>query len=189
MHTKNHVNFKSLLGWMGLTTSSPFIGRDQAVYTLREKGQLTPDKLNILLGYIGNDVAAAGDSSVFTMKHITLTPELLAEMNVNYSYQMQTEFEEIVPEVEEEDQDQVEEISDEDMSEAFSRMERNELKEELIALEAKGDIEENKGHLDQKDSNHQELAEEAVETSLEIESVSNNHQTTQANESDDFDWF
>jgi hypothetical protein len=189
MHTKNHVNFKSLLGWMGLTTSNPQVNRDNTVHTLKEKGQLTPDKLNILLSYIGNDVAAAGDSSVFTMKHITLTPELLAEMNVNYSYQMQTEFEVIVPEVEEADQDQVEEISDEDMSEAFSRMERNELKEELIALEAKGDIEENKGHLDQKDSNHQELAEEAVETSLELEPVSNNHQITQANESDDFDWF
>jgi hypothetical protein len=188
MHTKNHVNFKSLLGWMGLTTSSPFIGRDQAVDTLREKGQLTPDKLNTLLSYIGNDVAATGDSSVFIMKHITLTPELLAEMNVNYSYQMQSEFEVIVPEAEEE-QDQVEEISDEDMSEAFSRMERNELKEELIALEAKGDIEENKGHLDSEDSNQQELAEEVIEVSLTPEPVSNDHQITQTNESNDFDWF
>lgn len=192
MHTKNHVNFKSLLGWMGLTISNPHVSLDNTIHTLREKGQLAPDKLNTLLSYIGNDVAAAGDNSVFTMKHITLSPGLLAEMNVNYSYQMQSEFEVIVPEVEEEgpeEQDQAEEISDEDMSEAFSRIERNELKEELIALEAKGNIEENKGHLDQKDSNHQELAEEAVETSLEIESVSNNHQTTQANESDDFDWF
>jgi hypothetical protein len=141
-----------------------------------------------LLSYIGNDVAAAGDSSVFTMKHITLTPELLAEMNVNYSYQMQSEFEVIVPEAEEE-QDQVEEISDEDMSEAFSRMERNELKEELIALEAKGDIEENKGHLDSEDSNQQELAEEVIEVSLTPEPVSNDHQITQTNESNDFDWF
>jgi hypothetical protein len=122
------------------------------------------------------------------MKHITLSPELLAEMNVNYSYQMQSEFEETLPEVEEE----VLEISDEDISEAFARIERNELKEELIALEAKEDLEAVKEEIaSEEDIAHQlyGVDNDNIEVSLTPEPVSNNNQTTQANESDDFEWF
>ena len=119
------------------------------------------------------------------MKHITLSSELLAEMNVNYSYQMQSEFEETLPEVEEE----VLEISDEDISEAFVRIERNELKEELIALEAKEELTELKNILDSNDSNDEEIIKEVIETSLALDTQSNNNQIPQANESDDFDWF
>jgi hypothetical protein len=184
-HTKTHVNFKSLLGWLGLTHSNPQIGSDHSISVLKEKGQLTSDKLNTLLSYIGDDVAQKGDTSTFKMKHITLAPELLAEMNVNYSYQMQSEFEETLPEVEEE----VLEISDEDISEAFTRIERNELKEELIALEAKEHLTELKNILDSNDSNDEEIIKEVIETPLALDTQSNNNQITQANESDDFDWF
>lgn len=189
-HTKNHVNFKSLLGWLGLTPGRPYFGSDDTIGVLRDKGQLTPDKLNTLLSYIGDDVAQRGDTDIFKMKHITLAPDLLAEMNINYSYQMQSEFDVAIPEVEE--VLETEEISDEDLSEAFTRIERNELKEELIALEAKEDSEVLKEEISLEEDLAYEIYGEdtvAVEASLTPEPLSNNNQITQANESDDFEWF
>ena len=67
-------------------------------------------------------------------------------------------------------------------------MERNELKSELIELEKdlpEGILEENKGH----EISEEVIAEEAVETSLELEPVSNNNQITETNDTDDIDWF
>ena len=79
-------------------------------------------------------------------------------------------------------------MSDEDIEAAFTMMERNELKSELIKLEsnlAKEDLEELKGEVYTEDS----IIEEAIETSLETEPVSNNNQITQTNGSNDIDWF
>lgn len=187
-HTKNHVNFKSLLGWLGLSHTRPYFSSDESIHALKDKGQLTPDKLNTLLSYIGEDVARKGDTGTFKMKHITLSPKLLAEMNVNYSYQMQSDFDVSIPEV----QEATVEISDEDISEAFARIERNELKEELIALEAKEDLEAVKEEIaSEEDVAHQlyGVDNDNIEVSLTPEPVSNNNQITQANESDDFEWF
>lgn len=193
--TKNHVNFKSLLSWLDLTPGNPNLNPDECVTLLKEKGQLVPDRLNTLLSYIGNDVAYKGNTEIFKMKHVSLAPELLAEMGVNYSYQMQEEYIPPVPEVEEEgpeEQDQAEEISDEDLSEAFARIERKELKEELIALDAKEDLEAVKEEIASEEDIVHDLYgvdNDNIEVSLTPEPVSNNNQTTQADESDDFEWF
>lgn len=192
--TKNHVNFKSLLSWLDLTPGNPNLDADECVTLLKEKGQLVPDKLNTLLSYIGKDVADDGDSKIFKMKHISLAPELLAEMGVNYSYQMQEEYIPPVPEVEEapEVEAEAEEISDEDLSEAFARIERKELKEELIALDAKEDLEPVKEEIASEEDVAHDLYgvdNDNIEVSLTPEPVSNNNQITQADESDDFEWF
>jgi hypothetical protein len=92
MHTKNHVNFKSLLSWLDITAGNPNIDMDSAVKILRDKGQLTPDKLDKVLGYIQDDVVRHGNSRYFKMKTVTIDSELLEEMNVNYSYQTRADF-------------------------------------------------------------------------------------------------
>ena len=100
MHTKNHVNFKSLLSWLDITAGSPHIDMESAVKILRDKGQLTPDKLDKVLGYIQDDVVRHGNSRYFKMKTVTIDSELLEEMNVNYSYQTRADFVPSVPEPE-----------------------------------------------------------------------------------------
>ena len=178
-HTKNHVNFKSLVNWLGgniLHRNSI----DDLCDILKDKGQFVPKNLDILLNHSHEDILSRGNSRYFVIKVITLEEEELANLNSNYEYKtVNTDY--VPVEIEEE-------VSDKDITDAFTMMERNELKSELIELEsnlAKGDLEELKGH----EISEEVIAEEAVETSLELESVSNNHQITQTNESTDFDWF
>lgn len=179
-NTKNHVNFKSLVNWLG----GNILYRndiDELCDILKDKGQLTPDRLNIFLDHSHQDILNRGDSRYFKVKTITLDEEILASLNTNYTYA--TVHKDYIPvEIEEE-------VSDEDITDAFTMMERNELKSQLIELEEdlpEGILEENKGHK----ISEEVIAEEAVETSLELEHESNNNQITQTNGSiDDIDWF
>ena len=72
-------------------------------------------------------------------------------------------------------------------------MERNELKSELIALEAKEDLEAVKEEIaSEEDVAHQlyGVDNDNIEVSLTPEPVSNNNQITETNGSiNDFDWF
>jgi hypothetical protein len=177
-HTRNHVNFKSLVSWLGgrILTSNTL---DDLCDILKDKGQFNPENLNILLNHSHKDILDRGDSRYFRIKVITLEEEELINLNTNYTYDTVEDF--IPVEVEEE-------VSDEDIAAAFTMMERNELKSELIELEedlAKGHSEESKGH----EISEEVITEEVIETSLETEPVSNNNQITQTNEHNDIDWF
>jgi hypothetical protein len=178
--TKNHVNFKSLVNWLG---GNIFHRNniDDLCDILKDKGQLTPDKLDIFLNHSHQDVLNRGNTRYFKVKTITLDEEELANLNTNYTFA--TVHKDYIPvEIEEE-------VSDEDIADAFTMMERDELKSELIELEedlAKGDIEEPK----EPEISEEVITEEVIETPLELEPVSNNNQITQTNDSiDNFDWF
>jgi hypothetical protein len=183
-NTKNHVNFKSLVNWLGgniLHRNSI----DDLCDILKDKGQLTPDRLDIFLDHSHQDILNRGDSGYFKVKTITLDEEILASLNTNYTYA--TVYKDYVPvEIEEE-------VSDEDITDAFTMMERNELKSELIALEAKEDLEAVKEEIaSEEDVAHQlyGVDNDNIEVSLTPEPVSNNNQITETNGSiDDFDWF
>ena len=183
-NTKNHVNFKSLVNWLG---GNIFHRNsiDDLCDILKDKGQLTPDRLNIFLNHSHQDILNRGDSRYFKVKTITLDEEILASLNTNYTYA--TVYKDYVPvEIEEE-------VSDEDITDAFTMMERNELKSELIALEAKEDLEAVKEEIaSEEDVAHQlyGVDNDNIEVSLTPEPVSNNNQITETNGSiDDFDWF
>ena len=183
-NTKNHVNFKSLVNWLGgniLHRNSI----DDLCDILKDKGQLTPDRLDIFLDHSHQDILNRGDSGYFKVKTITLDEEILASLNTNYTYA--TVYKDYVPvEIEEE-------VSDEDITDAFTMMERNELKSELIALEVKEDLEAVKEEIaSEEDVAHQlyGVDNDNIEVSLTPEPVSNNNQITETNGSiDDFDWF
>jgi hypothetical protein len=173
---KNHVNFKSLLSWLDITPTNPHISCDSAIQILRDKGQLTPDKLNKLLSYMGDEVAMRGNSDVFKMKHITLAPEILAEMGVNYSYQQQEEFN--APAVVKEEE--VELIGEEEVPESE------------FAAEDNFDLE---GPEEDQIVSEQELAHEIysvdndnIEVSLTPEPLPDNNQINTQDESS-VDWF
>jgi hypothetical protein len=183
-NTKNHVNFKSLVNWLG---GNIFHRNsiDDLCDILKDKGQLTPDRLNIFLDHSHQDILNRGDSRYFKVKTITLDEEILASLNTNYTYA--TVYKDYVPvEIEEE-------VSDEDITDAFTMMERNELKSELIALEVKEDLEAVKEEIaSEEDVAHQlyGVDNDNIEVSLTPEPVSNNNQITETNGSiDDFDWF
>lgn len=185
MSTKNHVNFKSLLSWLDLTASNPTIDMDDSVKILREKGQLTPDKLDKVLSYIQDDVVKHGNSEYFKMKTVSINPELLEEMNANYSYQTQADFVPSVPEAEINTHDDVE---------------TDEVREDLIpdeksVDEAEIDSVEEISTIEAEEDQIVLVPEPVVsgsetnKTENDPEPVSNNNQIEEQNDTSEFEWF
>ena len=163
-HTKNHVNFKSLIGFLNKNKSYLGTDIDDIVKSLIDKGVLTTDKLDVLMRKYSDEIGNSGNTDYFKVKTITINEDLLKQLNANYIYEHVEDF---VTEVSEDNSPGVEgveeevEISNEDIEEAFTRIERNELKSELIVLEESTEV---------------------------PESHANNHQIEETNDTN-FDWF
>ena len=185
--TRNHVNFKSLVNYLGKNKNYLSTSLDTIVKSLIEKQVITKEMMDVLMTRYSDEISYSGDSAYFKVKTITLNEDLLKSLNVNYTYQHVEEFtpenaiditeihgnleelnapEEILSEVEEVEEGI--EITDEDIEDSFTRIERNELKSELIALEEANPVSES-------------------ELNKELEESHSNH-ITQTNDTD-FDWF
>ena len=175
VNSKNHVNFKSLVSYLGKNMKYLHTDIDEVVDSLIKKNQFTPNKLEIVMEYLSGDIQNTGDSKYFTVKTITVHPDHIADLGSNYTYEVQADY--VGPEkdidLDEEERVSVQNeilISEEDdelLGEAFARLERKELKNELIALEE---------------------ASNDTKVTLETELLPTNLQTT-TNESNDIDWF
>jgi hypothetical protein len=192
-HTKNHVNFKSLISFLNKNKNYMSTTIDEVVHSLISKNAIDLDKINIIMKYYGEEIADRGGTQYFEIKSVTLSEELSKLLNTNYVHQTFPDFisedaveipeihgdladlsslENNIPEVTEVVNDI--EISDEDIETAFTRIERNELKSELIELEEAFPVSES------------ELNEKGTLGTLEDE-LNNN----QIKEEDDngFEWF
>jgi hypothetical protein len=194
-HTKKHVNFKSLLGYLGKDSMDTYV--DDVMKSLIDKGVLDTDKIDIIMQRYSDEIEQRGGTDFFKVKTITVNQETLELLNKNYTY---NKLENFVPEgvVEEEsieihgDLDDLisvsgvagvadtevtlceeVELTDEDIEIALTRIERNELKSELIALEESDPVSES----------------ELNEMPGAQENESNNNQIEETNGGDDFEWF
>ena len=175
--TKNHVNFKSLLSYLGKNKNYMETSIDNIVESLINKDQVSTDKLDIILNRYSWQIENRGDSKYFKVKTVTLDEELLKSLNTNYTYTVSEDYVPeidnnlddlnstpgvagVAPEVEEVQSDL--EISDDDIETALLRVERNELKSELVALE---------------------------ESIKDQEEESNNNQIEEKDGGDGFEWF
>jgi hypothetical protein len=151
---------------------------DDIAKSLIAKGQFTTDKIEIVLKHLHNRISNGGDSQYFSVKTVTINPEYVNLIDSNYTYDIISDY---VPEVSPEDlcsepaqEEKIAFISDEDEDElieaAFTRIERIELKSELITLEA-------------ENSN---LNLEGTDSTLEKNLINTQ---TNTNESTDIDWF
>jgi hypothetical protein len=100
-HTKNHVNFKSLLSYLGKNHSMS-TSIDTIINCLIDKGVLDVEKVNIIMNRYHSQISERGDSAFFKVKTITLHDETLALLNANYTYTIQEDFEpiEVIEEIE-----------------------------------------------------------------------------------------
>ena len=124
---------------------------DDIMKSLIDKDVLDVEKLNVIMKYYGEKIADRGGNDYFQVKTITLNEDTSKLLNTNYVHELIPDF---IPEgsfeipelhgnlielnSEEDlcsDSAQEIEVSDEDIEDAFTRIERNELKSELIALE------------------------------------------------------
>jgi len=174
-HTRNHVNFKSLLSFLGKKKTYMSTSIDDVVKSLINKGVFDIDKVNVIMKYYGEAIANQGGTDFFEVKSLTLSEEAAKLLNTNYVHQT---FPDYMPEggveVPEIHGDLVDlnsledntpgvagvaddiEISDEDIETVFTRIERNELKSQLIELEKEEqdpEIETNKGPIEESNNN------------------------------------
>ena len=191
-HTKNHVNFKSLLSFLGKSNNYMNTDVDDVIKSLITKEVLDIEKINIIMKYYGQRIADGGGNDYFEVKTITLNEETAKLLNTNYVHELVPDFipEEGIelPEIHGDLVDlnslednnpgfddvcnesaEEEELADEDIEDAFTNIVRNELKSELIASE-------------------EEIPEPEIETNKEPIEETDNNQTTQTKD-DDFEWF
>jgi hypothetical protein len=195
-HTKKHVNFKSLLGYLN-KDSYMSTNIDDIMTSLIDKGVLDTEKINVIMDRYAHEIEKHGSTDFFKVKSVTVNEETLALLNANYVY---NKLEDFLPEgpVEEEvvelhanledlnsmpgvagvasGGEGVEndiEIFDEDIETAFTNIVRDELKSELIELEQSENV----------------SGSETSKTLEDPEEELNNNQTEETNDTDDFEWF
>ena len=178
-HTRNHVNFKSLISFLGKNKNYMSTSIDDIVNSLINKDVLDVDKVNVIMKHYGQEIANQGGTTHFEIKSVTLCEDTAKLLNANYVHQT---FPDYIPEGDVEvpeihgdlaDLSSLEdntpgvagvaddiEISDEDIETALARIERNELKSELIALEESNPVSESElnkeqGPLDDESNNNQ----------------------------------
>ena len=95
-HTKNHVNFKALLSYLGKDNYSLESKLDTIVDSLILKGVLTEDMLNILMTRYSEQIVKHGSSEYFKVKSITAIEQVLKLINSNYNYTTISDF---IPEI------------------------------------------------------------------------------------------
>jgi hypothetical protein len=86
--TKNHVNFKGLLAFLGKNKSYMSTSLDDIVLSLKENQVLTIDALNILMDKYHNEIQGNGDTTYFKVKDISLSPEVMEELDIPYNYKL-----------------------------------------------------------------------------------------------------
>ena len=195
-HTKKHVNFKSLLGYLG-KDSYMNTDIDDIMKSLIDKGVVDTDKIDIIMKKYAHEIESRGGTDYFKVKTITVDEATLALLNKNYVYNTLEDF---VPEGQVEEEvielhanledlnsipgvagvalgvEEVEndiEISDEDIETAFTNIVRDELKSELIELEQSENVSES------------ELNEISGTPAEEL----NTNPTEEKNDTNDFEWF
>ena len=135
-NTRNHVNFKSMLtyfGWQPRDVSH--VNTDNIVEMIDNKGLLTVDMIKRLYQEYSEDIIRnIYYDDVFEVKEVTIKQEYLEKLNLGSINLINPEEVSVITrpdpvEVEEEV------LEDELIEAAFTNIERNELKSELIALE------------------------------------------------------
>lgn len=86
--TKNHVNFKGLLAFLGKDKSYMNTSIDDIVRSLKENQVLTIDALNILMNKYHHEVQKHGETTYFKVKDISLSPEVMEELDMPYNYKL-----------------------------------------------------------------------------------------------------
>jgi hypothetical protein len=175
-HTKTHVNFKSLISYLGKDMRGLGTDIDDVTNSLINKDQFTPDKVEIVMEYLHQDIVNRGDSKYYTVKTITIHPDHIAQLGTNYTYSVQDDY--VGPELPIEFDEEEERVASPEIEAIFTE-EEDEAIGEILA------------ELDETELAHDlyGVDNENIEVTLETELLPTNPQITQTNGNNDLDWF
>ena len=162
-HTRNHVNFKSMLAYFNwIPRNISGLRAYNIIKIIDEKGLLTLDMIKILYKeYTDSIHSNIAYDDVFEIKEVTINQDYLDKLSLTSLNLINPEELEVTATV-----DEI--VTDELIEAAINNIKRDELKSELIAIE-------------------EELAKEDL-VPVKEEEESNNNQIEQTN-GDDFEWF
>jgi hypothetical protein len=168
--TKNHVNFKSLISYLGKSKNYLNTSLDDVVGSLKNKNVLSVDKLDIILKEYSDEIGNRGDSTYFKVKSVTVSEELAEILNTNYEFKHLANYE--LPEQLEPEETEIK--NEEELTHELYGVDNDNI-ETTLTIEVQEKVQE-------------EITEEnTVEESIEFEL--NKPLTQETNEGDDFEWF
>ena len=206
-NTRKHVNFKSLLGYLGKENTMN-TNMNDIMNSLTNKGVLTTDMLNILMDRYYTEIERSGNNNYFKVKTVTINEDTLALLNTNYTYSVKEDYQPVPVDISEEEVEEFPEIhgdlddlvgvppgvalegpveeedleiTDEDIEAAFTNIVRDELKSELIELEEEKEFPENESVFTEAE----DYALGEIISKLAEEEPNNN----QKDDTDNFEWF
>jgi len=169
-HTKNHVNFKSLISFLGKDKNYLGTNIDDVMESLINKQVLTEEHVLIILDRYHEEIENGGDRGFFKVKTITLNDVAHAALNKNFTYTVKDDF---VPEVNLDQETEFTPEENEALEEILSNLDINTVEEELLELEETPFFTE----------------DELNATEKGPEDESNNNQIEEENGRDGFEWF
>jgi hypothetical protein len=114
--TKNHVNFKSLLSYLGKSRYNFESTIDSIVNSLIAKDCLTEEAIQVLCTRYSGEINNGGSRMHFKVKTITMSDEVLTKLNCNFEYQIRPDFVPLELEISHEEEEKQESISEEDLT-------------------------------------------------------------------------
>jgi hypothetical protein len=91
-NTKNHVNFKSLLSYLNKGRYDFESTINSIVQSLINKQVLTVESLKILMERYSSEIEYGGNKEFFKVKSITLSDELMQQLNTNFVHQVRRDY-------------------------------------------------------------------------------------------------
>ena len=110
LRSRTHVNFKSLLGYLGMRHDNLYLQAYEMIDIMLERNLVTLEKLQYLFDKYQDDfINIYGDH--FRIHQLTLSPELAEKLNIDYVKELTPRYK--VKEVEEKEEEVKPEVSDE----------------------------------------------------------------------------
>lgn len=153
-HTRNHVNFKSMLAYFNwIPRNISGLRAYNIIKIIDEKGLLTLDMIKILYKeYTDSIHSNIAYDDVFEIKEVTINQDYLDKLNLTSLNLINPEELEVT--------DTVDEIvTDELIEAAITNIKRDELKSELIAIEAENTVSESELNKTEEESNNNQIKE------------------------------
>jgi hypothetical protein len=135
IHSKNHVNFKSLVSYLGKNMRSLSTDINDIGDSLVNKGQFTVDKVEIIMKHLSHRIEHYGNQKYFTVKTITVHPDHIASLGTNYTYSVQDDY--VGPELPIEFDEEEERVAVPETEAIFTEKEDAEIEEMIVELDNK----------------------------------------------------
>lgn len=92
MKSKNHVNFKSLMNYMGNSASSPSMNKDEIVKSILDKGLLKAANAQILMDAFSHELSYGGNSKYFRIKSVCFSSDVDKALESELTIQVKKDY-------------------------------------------------------------------------------------------------